>query len=720
MLPSGEPDRLIGPFKAIYDEDRQKKGRDTIYYALVGEPDEDHLYTGLQYEDGVEANTIVLEEDDVTRTYVRIIGKGIESTVFDLVSDEQLLSDFRKAIYRSSQGSRQISREDIAELLEAYRKGNRTARNLQDKVTKVRMERLQAILEASVNPDRSAELLSDFIGPLLTRFPEREIYQSILETLSQDDEFLERTSMLEPFQKITDGLERDIDTLQAQKEELSLQVEELRRLDPKAKIEACKKQVEELEVFKRNAQDELDRILEKTHLSENLERLLEKKEYLEEQIEARKLEAMRQEERLESLSTQFDQMLANSSQRALEMSFDNLIGERFMAQAADLERHQARARYEQTARALATMERSWLDDEQAISVLTGKIRAARPNYTQNEVLNMLICLSQSAFTLFTGRPGSGKTSAVRLMASALGLNRPVQLEKERADQPEYSRFVSISVEKGWSSRRDLIGGYNPLSRTFDPSSQSLYDLLNIMDAEVRLHQQSALPGVVLLDDANLSNMEYYLADFMALDEREVRGQLNPGTGELLNIPRSLHFACTIQNDHTSEPLSARMLDRCWVIDMPNHPRVALEQGFAMDEREELFSQSRLEQLFGAPDEDPDFDEPMEEEVRSMFDAFEQFGLSVSFRSRQAIRTYLQAARRWFVEEDPEQPAIREAFDFAISQRILPQVSGSGDEYRGRLENLQHLLEENGLFRSASKLKDIMERGDHSMQYYQYF
>lgn len=720
MIPSGEPNLLIGPLKAIYDVDRQKKDHQTIYYALVSDNGNEHLCDAYTYEDGIRENSIVLEQDDVTRRYVRTMGRGIEKVSIDLIDDETLLEDLRTSLLNDAQNTHSFSKKDIADILETYRRRQKSRKSLSDDILRKRKARLREIFEGSGQSDEREQLVAEFLGPMLVRFPQEPVYHSVLQALSQDDEFLDRTSLLEPFRQIADELERDIDALRNDREELSKQVDELRKLDPKQKIEAARKQLTELDGYKAKAQSQLDEILEKTHLSENLEALLGQKAYLEAQIEDKQKEIQRQEQRLTEIAGQFDDLMARSSQRVLEMNFDSLIGERFMAQAARQEQKKTRERYEQAARALSTLNRTWLDDEQAVNTLVARLCKARPNLTYNEAINMLICLTQSAFTLFSGRPGSGKTSAAKVLAHSLGLEQPAKLELQNPDLPNCSRFISISVEKGWISKRDLVGSYNPLTRSFDPSHQGLYDLLNIMDAEVRFDQDDALPGIVLLDDANLSNMEYYLADFMALDEKAVRGTINPGTGDLLQIPRSLHFIGTVQNDQTCEPISGRLLDRCWVIDMPDHPRRMADLSLAMEDRDGLFSQKRLDALFGSTDGFQDLEEPLEEAIVSLFETFEQSGLPVSYRSRQAIRAYLHSALRWFKAQDDQTNTIQEAFDFAISQRLLAQISGSGQDYRSKLEALLRILEGQALPRSSAKLRDIMERGDHSMQYYQYF
>lgn len=131
-----------------------------------------------------------------------------------------------------------------------------------------------------------------------------------------------------------------------------------------------------------------------------------------------------------------------------------------------------------------------------------------------------------------------------------------------------NRYVAVSVERGWTSKRDFIGYYNPLSKQFEAANKQLCDGLRILNQEGRA---SKYPFVVLLDEANLSPMEYYWADFMnACDLDSVTKYLELGKDFELKIPQTLRFVATINNDHTTELLSPRLLDRAFIITLPNN------------------------------------------------------------------------------------------------------------------------------------------------------
>ena len=95
-------------------------------------------------------------------------------------------------------------------------------------------------------------------------------------------------------------------------------------------------------------------------------------------------------------------------------------------------------------------------EEELSDYIISGVRKYR-KYQYNDIINMYICIAQSFLTIFAGNPGTGKTSICNIIANSLGLNR--SLDKNNSD---IIRFVPVSVERGWSSKRDLIGYYNPL------------------------------------------------------------------------------------------------------------------------------------------------------------------------------------------------------------------------------------------------------------------
>lgn len=182
---------------------------------------------------------------------------------------------------------------------------------------------------------------------------------------------------------------------------------------------------------------------------------------------------------------------------------------------------------------------------------------AHRDVTSNDVANYLICITQGFITTFAGEPGTGKTSLCNILAKALGLV---------TDIPQ-RRFVDISVERGWSSHKDFIGYYNPLSKKMERSNGEVFDAFERMDSEYDCDQSRVAPFIILLDEANLSPIEHYWAAFLRnCDFASVSNRSIPlGGTKSFKLPEHLRFLATVNFDHTTEELSPRFLDRSWVI-----------------------------------------------------------------------------------------------------------------------------------------------------------
>lgn len=177
--------------------------------------------------------------------------------------------------------------------------------------------------------------------------------------------------------------------------------------------------------------------------------------------------------------------------------------------------------------------------------------------------------------LIGGAPGTGKTSICEIISHVLGLDKPIY------DNDILSkRFTFVPVERGWSSKRDLIGYYNPLSKQIEKSNSDLYDSLKILNEE---RTDSKYPMVILLDEANLSPMEYYWADFVKICDdinNDKPKFVDLGDSRKLFIPPTLRFLATINNDHTTEKISPRLIDRAFVVSLPTQYSSNVKEDFS--------------------------------------------------------------------------------------------------------------------------------------------
>lgn len=333
---------------------------------------------------------------------------------------------------------------------------------------------------------------------------------------------------------------------------------------------------------------------------------------------------------------------------------------------------------------------------------------AHRNVTSNDVANYLICITQGFITTFAGEPGTGKTSLCNILAKALGLV---------TDIPQ-RRFVDISVERGWSSHKDFIGYYNPLSKKMERSNGEVFDAFERMDGEYDCDQSRVAPFIILLDEANLSPIEHYWAAFLRnCDFTSVSNRSIPlGGTKSFKLPEHLRFLATVNFDHTTEELSPRFLDRSWVI-MLEPTRV--DDGIDEDIKnvEDMVSFEAMKAAFCIREDDV-IDEAVQNKWNAIQKIFRDRSLQIMPRNLKMVKSYCAVGCRC-MERDT--PATKFApLDYALSQKILPTINGNGENYRMLIEDLLKECTSQNMPISAKHLERMKRIAENNMGFYQFF
>ncbi len=360
------------------------------------------------------------------------------------------------------------------------------------------------------------------------------------------------------------------------------------------------------------------------------------------------------------------------------------------------------------------------DDDAVRSLLEGAlqwIRSQGRSLQMTELINYLVCLAQGYVTTFAGPPGSGKTSICRLLGQSLGLTA------------ENRRLVEINVERGWTSYRDFIGYYNPLSQSVVRTNPKAYDAFEDLSEQAASEPGAVPPCFFILDEANLSPIEHYWANFFeACDSFELALPIRKG--DPLVIPRFARFLATVNYDHTSEEFSPRFLDRSWVIWLASQG--GYTEGGLYDERlergrigrtapaeaslpERSMSYRMFEDIF-APADPP----PMEEEIVAIYEAIRRICQTsmrpISHRSNAMICSYVRSAARLFELFGIGSPQLT-ALDYAITQKVLPTVQGTAGDVEPFLDGLKTVCE--SLRIASGRIDDMLAKGK-DYGYIQYF
>lgn len=417
----------------------------------------------------------------------------------------------------------------------------------------------------------------------------------------------------------------------------------------------------------------------------------------------------------------YERRLQTTANLVAQLSFDDAITSKIMeaanSGAAKNESDIRQKRFE-VIKGVKTID---YKGEQLVRHLCNHLSQLRKYDNSNfEYLNLLTCITQNFLTVISGAPGSGKTSICNILGRVLGLNNIENKIKDKTlwkDPSLANRYMAVSVERGWNSKRDFIGYFNPLTRNFESTDPQRIECFRQLNKEA-LENFDKLPYLVLLDEANLSPMEYYFADFMNIcDARNDTSTISLSGTQRYQIPDSLRFLATINNDHTTDRLSPRLLDRAFIVSLPRSNFSNVEDDTS------LFDPINFNNLKDAFKPSLNVRDALKDEFDTIHEGLSDLNIQLSFRSEKAILNYVSAMSGWISrfrdlsEDDRNEYVI--ALDYAISQKALPQIDLLGEQYSEPLSKLQNNFEQMHLDKCSAILKRMIDKGQ-DMDDYRFF
>jgi MoxR-like ATPase len=330
-------------------------------------------------------------------------------------------------------------------------------------------------------------------------------------------------------------------------------------------------------------------------------------------------------------------------------------------------------------------------------------------YSPALVASILVAYHQNFMTIFSGPPGLGKTSFVRIFSKILNLG---------------NRFKEVAVGRAWTSDREFIGFYNSLTDTFSPASSGMYQYLKGVENDV---PKNATSQLILLDEANLSPIEHYASILLNVADLESERVIPAGKG-VIKLPSSLRVIGTVNHDMTTEPLSARLLDRSPVIpfdfdfDFDNDETPRIETECELNYSSQIFLD-----LFGIDSKITDnsiTDDTIIKIVDILKDKKSDWGLPfiISKRKQKNIRKYIEVLTPVLLISCSlsYQDALNSACDYATLFFLLPPISGNGTGLELRLIELRTTLSALNLKKSEAKIDDMLNRGKYHLDTFNYF
>ena len=194
----------------------------------------------------------------------------------------------------------------------------------------------------------------------------------------------------------------------------------------------------------------------------------------------------------------------------------------------------------------------------------------RLSYGHTEIKTFVAGIAASRLTILQGMSGTGKTSLPKIFMEAID-----------------GTSALVAVESSWRDKNELLGYYNEFSRKFTPKAftQFLY----------KASLNPKIPYFIVLDELNLSRIEYYFSDFLSLmeareNERFIKlfdVQLYPDyekkylalrDGHTIDIPINMWFVGTSNRDESTFEISDKVYDRAQTMNFDKRaPKIVSER-----------------------------------------------------------------------------------------------------------------------------------------------
>lgn len=313
------------------------------------------------------------------------------------------------------------------------------------------------------------------------------------------------------------------------------------------------------------------------------------------------------------------------------------------------------------------------------------------------VEGFLISIKTKPFLILSGSTGNGKTA----LAKAYG-----EFVRERFK----GDYALVAVGSNWTESRFVLGYVNPILNEF--VSTPSYEIME------KACKDPVHPYVLILDEMNLSRVEYYFSDLLSMMESGESIDVDKGNGksEKLRFADNLVVIGTVNMDETTNTLSPKVLDRANVISFPNAdvngylstgasirspPRLGIAHLERPSENLDIRNMNAKEIIELLP---KGTTEPLSRILGSLQNALGEMGFPMGYRALDEIMRFLYIS--WLYEGQSDDWNWKRYLDSQIMQKVLPRIHGDSGIASG-LTRLQEVCKDIGDV-SADRVQAMVE------------
>ncbi|MCI1245436.1 MAG: hypothetical protein LKG11_05790 [Bacilli bacterium] len=272
------------------------------------------------------------------------------------------------------------------------------------------------------------------------------------------------------------------------------------------------------------------------------------------------------------------------------------------------------------------------------------------SYSYEDMATFVAGLGACRLSILQGMSGTGKTSLPKIFSEAIA-----------------AKCDLIEVESSWKDKNELLGYYNEFSEKFTPKkfTQALY----------AANLNTEIPTFIVLDEMNLSRIEYYFSDFLSLmenepDKRELK-LLNINLrakdgglwreykalkdGSLLKVPSNVWFIGTANRDESTFVISDKVYDRAYTMNFSKRAPKVRDYGNPIPQQ--FYSAQKLLSLYEDAKAKGTFDAESNNLIKSVEELLLPFNISFGNRILRQIEDFVDIYEECFPGRNVQDQAV---------------------------------------------------------------
>ena len=301
----------------------------------------------------------------------------------------------------------------------------------------------------------------------------------------------------------------------------------------------------------------------------------------------------------------------------------------------------------------------------------------------------------SHFMILEGLSGTGKSSLPRYFAKFINAN-----------------LLFVPVQATWRDKTNLIGYFNDFSKAYS-ETEFLTSLYHANYNPDMIH-------MFVLDEMNISRVEYYFADFLSVleypeEEWKIKimqlpynfippAKLDDG---VIQIPNNVYFVGTANKDDSTFTITDKVYDRAITIDFDNRNDAFNVNGDAStinlsrSALAKLYQEAKNNKSYQMTDNDYQKFQTISDYIYDQFDI--TFGNRILNQISELVPVFVSCGG-----------TKEEALDFLLSRKVISKIEGRFEEYvkhavRALLTLIHKTYGKDVLKRSEKTIQNLMRR-----------